>query len=141
MKRGPRAPVILTACADCGVGTLTLGEYYMVKDAVWVQAWAGRRKPWHELPGQQVLCIGCLEERLGRTLMACDFTDAPVNDPAQENISQRMRDRLTAKQVAIDGESIFDLLAARMIENLPPDQREALWLSWERYRDGPKLVE
>jgi hypothetical protein len=30
--------------------------------------------------GQQVLCIGCPEKRIGRTLMARDFTDAPVND-------------------------------------------------------------
>lgn len=27
------------------------------------------------------LCVGCLETRLGRELLALDFTDAPVNDP------------------------------------------------------------
>jgi hypothetical protein len=31
--------------------------------------------------GVEVLCIGCLERRLGRTLCASDFTNAPINDP------------------------------------------------------------
>jgi hypothetical protein len=91
-------PVVQSACADCGVGTFTLGEWYAVKDEVWAQAWAGRLKPWHALPGQQILCIGCLEARIGRTLMACDFTDAPINDltdPHWSNLmSDRMRDRV-----------------------------------------------
>ena len=95
--RQPRdAPRILSRCADCGVGTLTLGEYYMVLDHVWEQAWAGRRKPWHgKVPGQEILCIGCLEQRIGRTLTAGDFTDAPVNDPTYSDISDRFLDRLT----------------------------------------------
>jgi hypothetical protein len=34
----------------------------MVHDRVWEQAWAGRRKPHHsKVPGQEILCIGCLE--------------------------------------------------------------------------------
>ena len=53
---------------------------------------------WQVLPGRQVLCISCLEKRLGRTLMACDFTDASVNDPNKGNISQRMRARLTSTE-------------------------------------------
>jgi hypothetical protein len=44
----PVAPQILTRCADCEVGTHTIGEYYMVKDAVWRQAWVGRRRWWHD---------------------------------------------------------------------------------------------
>jgi hypothetical protein len=91
-------PLIVSACADCGLGTVRLGEWYMVRDDVWEQAWRGRRKPWQVLPGQQVLCISCLEKRLGRTLMACDFTDASVNDPNKGNISQRMGARLTSTE-------------------------------------------
>jgi hypothetical protein len=45
-------PAILSRCADCGLGTITAGEWYMVNDDVWMQAWAGRLKPWHALPGQ-----------------------------------------------------------------------------------------
>ena len=85
-------PVVISACADCGVGTFTLDEWYIVKDPIWSQAWAGRLKPWHALRGQQILCIGCLEARIGRTLMACDFTDAPVNDPDRFVMSERLRE-------------------------------------------------
>jgi hypothetical protein len=99
-------PAIISACADCGVGTFTLGEYYMVKDEIWTHAWAGRLKPWHALPGQQVLCIGCLETRIGRTLMACDFTSAPVNDPADSTMSERLRERIRAK--ACEGTPVSD---------------------------------
>jgi hypothetical protein len=87
-------PVVLGRCADCDVGTRSINEYYMVHDHVWEQAWAGRLKSWHELDGQQVLCIGCLEKRLGRKLTRYDFTDAPVNDRTQSFISRRMRNRL-----------------------------------------------
>jgi len=52
---------------------------------------AGRRKNWHRLaPGQEILCIGCLEHRIGRTLVANDFTYAPMP------LSARLRDRLCA---------------------------------------------
>jgi hypothetical protein len=89
-----RAPHILGCCTDCGVGTMAPGEYYMVADSVWEQAWAGRRKTWHSLPGQEYLCIGCPEQRIGRTLTGADFTDAPVNDPFQDDISERLRNCL-----------------------------------------------
>jgi hypothetical protein len=51
-------PVVLGRCADCDIGTYTIGEWYMVRDEIWEAAWAGRRKPWHRIPGQEVLCIG-----------------------------------------------------------------------------------
>jgi hypothetical protein len=70
VDRRPNCPVVRSRCADCEVGTITIGEWYMVKDKVWAQAWAGRRKPWHRIPGQEVLCIGCLEKRLGPFLSA-----------------------------------------------------------------------
>jgi hypothetical protein len=97
-------PVVVSACADCGVGTHTIGEWYMVKDDVWDQAWRGRRKSWSgKAPGQEVLCIGCLEARLGRTLTAGDFTNAMINDPRKNNMSKRLRDRLTRRRRASAG--------------------------------------
>jgi hypothetical protein len=86
-------------CADCGIGTLTANEWYMVKDEIWMLAWIGRRKPWHDLPGQQILCIGCLEQRIGRTLTSCDFTDVPVNRLDLEH-SERLQNRLTSAKSA-----------------------------------------
>jgi hypothetical protein len=89
-------PLIVSACADCGIGTIGVGEWYMVHEHVWEEAWRGRRKSWQRLPGQTVLCIGCLEKRLGRTLRASDFSAVPINDPLKWNASDRMRDRLSA---------------------------------------------
>jgi hypothetical protein len=83
-------PVITTACADCGVDTIAIREFYMVTDETWALAWPG---PIKLMPGQQILCIGCLEQRSGRTLTACDFTAVPLNDLADN--SARLRDRLT----------------------------------------------
>jgi hypothetical protein len=88
-------PTIVTRCCDCGLGTNVAREWYMVKPKVWKEAWAGRRKPWHELPGQSVLCIGCLEQRIGRTLCADDFADTVLHD-REGDISGRMRQRLAA---------------------------------------------
>jgi hypothetical protein len=89
-------PQVVSACADCGIGTIAAGEWYMVNDHVWRLVW-WERKTWQALPGQQILCIGCLERRLGRTLRADDFIpDIPVNDPNKPNISARLRERLLA---------------------------------------------
>jgi hypothetical protein len=87
-------PVVTTSCVDCGIGTITTEEWYMVKDEVWEQVWCGRRKSWHQMPGTEILCIGCLEQRLGRTLTATDFADAPINDPNEIRMSKRLRERL-----------------------------------------------
>ena len=42
-----------------------------------------------------MLCIGCLEIRLGRTLTSEDFTDASINRPYR-NMSKRLASRLAA---------------------------------------------
>jgi hypothetical protein len=96
----PVAPQIRTRCADCEVGTHTINEYYMVKDAVWRRAWVGRRQWWHDRLGLDMLCIGCLERRLGRTLAQRDFIDCPVNTDGEEfpNKSARLRDRMNASR-------------------------------------------
>ena len=77
-------------CVDCGVDTFVIGEWYMVQNALWKQAWEGRPRPRRE-----ILCIGCFEQRIGRWLVASDFQAAPLNDPADPAISPLMRDRLT----------------------------------------------
>ena len=73
-------------CAACGVNTLHINEYYMVTDEVWEAAWPGKRG---------MLCIGCLENRLGRELTAKDFTDAPINR-GYFKYSERLAARLAA---------------------------------------------
>jgi hypothetical protein len=132
-EEGPYSPdnciwAVPLACADCGVSTVWLNEWYIVHNDVWEQAWAGHRKPQQpprtssvtagrlreftardgrvyqvasspSATSGEILCIGCLEQRIGRTLMASDFTDAPVNDPNYPRygrMSERMRHRLSA---------------------------------------------
>lgn len=73
-------------CLDCGVNTHPLtedgiNEYYMVYDYIW---------PIGKQDG--MLCIDCLEKRIGRKLVPGDFTKAPVN--AGFNKSERLLDRL-----------------------------------------------
>ena len=65
----------LALCHDCGTDTPPFdgpgrAESYMVHDHVWAAA------------GLQsgLLCIGCLEQRLGRQLTAADSTYCPMND-------------------------------------------------------------
>lgn len=52
----------------------------MVGDDVWFAATGHPGWPWPGDP-DDILCIGCLEKRLGRSLTAADFTDVPANIP------------------------------------------------------------
>lgn len=74
-------------CVDCTYDTNELGEYYMVQDEVWMQA---------QLDATDgMLCIGCLEQRIGRRLKPADFIDAPINLPAfHSEKSRRLSERL-----------------------------------------------
>ena len=103
MTSNKQWPLCITNCCDCGAGTFTIDEWYMVNDDVWEQAWSGCRKPHHELLGQEILCIGCLEKRIGRTLCRTDFIDVPVNDPNEYQHSDRLRDRFVRKPPTATG--------------------------------------
>lgn len=75
------------ACIDCAACTNCNGEYYMVNDEVWLEA---------NPKGRGMLCIGCLEDRLGRLLTKDDFNgDAPVNSMWLTVGSTRLKNRLT----------------------------------------------
>lgn len=71
-------------CVDCGVSTFN-GQYYMVFDRIWAEA--GMEKG--------MLCILCLETRLGRLLTRADFTSAPVNYMFFSKNIERFPDGLT----------------------------------------------
>lgn len=77
-------------CKDCGVDTGAIDEYYMVLDAVWIEAGGGK-------PHRGLLCIGCLEKRLGRQLRAYDFLDCPLNHMTK--MSARLRSRVGGRYV------------------------------------------
>jgi hypothetical protein len=80
---------LASRCLDCRTETtFTKGneEYYMIHNELWLKA-----NP--QVNG--MLCIGCLESRLGRTITSEDFTDAPINQPCRIN-SKRLASRLAA---------------------------------------------
>lgn len=52
-------------CLDCGIDTYVIGEYpYHLRDELWHAVVPG---------GRGMLCLGCLEVRLGRPLRQKDF--------------------------------------------------------------------
>ncbi len=71
-----RAELANWRCHDCKVWTDY--EYYMVEHHLWQQAAEGT----HE---DAMLCIGCFEHRLGRSLKPLDFLDAPINASSAAN--------------------------------------------------------
>lgn len=76
------------ACVKCRFDTLNNHEYYMLKDEVWLIANDGSYKG--------MLCIGCVEQTIGRRLNKNDFTSAPVNGYMFFSLkSPRLADRLT----------------------------------------------
>lgn len=75
-------------CEGCGNDTGKLKEFYFVHTDLWLRA----------MPTVNgMLCIGCLEDRLGRKLLAADFTDASINSLRHgSGKSERLVARLTA---------------------------------------------
>jgi hypothetical protein len=76
-------------CMGCGLDTNAIGEYYMVADQLWAQA----ASAFASIDDRGMLCIGCLEQAIGRTLLQTDFKNVPLNYmwPGQ---SARLRKRL-----------------------------------------------
>lgn len=71
-------------CMDCQMDTNQAQQYYMLKMSVWYRIN-------QEIDG--MLCIECVEKRLGRKLVASDFTNAPVN-ASQAEFCKILADRL-----------------------------------------------
>ena len=88
-------------CADCSVNTLEINEYYSVHNNLWKEAIKIEpilnEKERKKNGKWTMLCIGCLEQRLGRELTCEDFRkDASVNwsngeDEAIKNLNVKMR--------------------------------------------------
>ena len=73
-----------------------LGEWYMLEDSIWQQA--TRSAPAHHL------CVGCLEERLGRRLIPDDFNlAAPANATREEHLPDHLRAALAPVTRAMSG--------------------------------------
>lgn len=74
-------------CLDCGQDTGKMREYYFVHTELWLTVVSSAKG---------MLCVGCLEKRLGRELTAADFTGAYINRPGYApGHSMRLLSRLT----------------------------------------------
>lgn len=71
-------------CVDCG--RCTKLEHYFVNTHVWFVL-AG-------MPENGMLCIDCLEARIGRQLASLDFTDAHINNPKTNAMTDKLRNRI-----------------------------------------------
>lgn len=75
-------------CVDCNVDTTKIGEYYIVHDSVW---------PIGSHDG--MLCVECVEDRIGRRLRWRDFTQCYVNRDRFTARSDRLRTRMTRSSI------------------------------------------
>lgn len=96
-------------CHDCASATAPLDghdEWYTVHDALWYEAGA---QP------DSILCIGCLENRLGRRLRHTDFVPAALNNPGYGHHSARLQHRLrpTPSSTSEDDDAHTPIHAAR----------------------------
>lgn len=73
-------------CVDCPRDTKH--EHYFVNNEVWF----GLAK----MPECGMLCVQCLEKRIGRKLRADDFTNAHINDPKKNMMTDLLRSRILA---------------------------------------------
>lgn len=76
------------SCMDCGVDTQEIEEYYTLHNRIWYSIT-------QRTCGRGMLCLGCVEHRLGRSLTRDDFQDGvPINEgfwPRSERFIDRMK--------------------------------------------------
>lgn len=71
-------------CVDCGRNTKL--EHYFVNEDVWFVL--------AKMPEQGMLCVNCIEKRIGRQLTSSDFTQAHINNPRTNAMTNQLRSRI-----------------------------------------------
>jgi hypothetical protein len=56
-------------CVDCGKNTFQTDDYYMVTHELWQKYGVG----------EGMLCVGCIEKRIGHKLTREDLLNCPLN--------------------------------------------------------------
>lgn len=84
MRSSKCEDIEMFGCKDCGICTLCINEYYMVTDEVWEAAGLDKG----------MVCIACLEARIGKTLTGNDFADCPLNIDPDFARSNKLASRL-----------------------------------------------
>ncbi len=75
-------------CLDCRIDTGRIHEHYFVNTDLWLSVVGSKTG---------MLCISCLEGRLGRKLVASDFPNVTINNPRFESKSARLMNRMKNK--------------------------------------------
>lgn len=94
-------------CKDCDINTSDIDEYYTLWNELWWKV-TGHYKKFNEIKfydfcnsrEDYMLCIGCVENRLGRKLKPKDFPSNPLNKQNKKgypNSSARLYKRITGK--------------------------------------------
>jgi len=81
-------------CVDCGIDTWDSGHFYMVEDHVWELA--------RTRNDNEMLCMVCLERRIGRYLKWIDFPIVPLNQHFMNNIQRHLDDKYIQAEERID---------------------------------------
>ena len=75
-------------CMDCSIDTGKAGEHYMLLDEIWNQVCSSPLG---------MLCVRCLERRLGRRLTKNDFNNSYINSMNFAPKSAVLSSRLTGE--------------------------------------------
>ncbi len=100
-------------CLDCGVNTGPTQEYFMLRHALWRRLLARRDRG-------GMLCLRCVELRLGRGLCRADFLPIPANQgqaPVCDALAIRLEATVPAKLSARPGEKVARSRANRSRAN------------------------
>jgi hypothetical protein len=100
-------------CLDCGMNTGPTQEYFMLRHELWRRLVARRDRG-------GMLCLRCVELRLGRGLCGRDFLQIPANVTQArvcEALAQRLAAEVPAKLKANEGEKIAKSRANRSRAN------------------------
>lgn len=86
-------------CAGCDADVYEIGEFaYMLHNAVWREAVEYGSQMNANVDRYSMLCVGCLEQYLGRKLRESDFNSVvPLNAPDMTRVygrSARLIDRM-----------------------------------------------
>ena len=72
-------------CLDCKIDTGKIREHYFIETELWLSVVGSK---------SGMLCVSCLEKRLGRKLSPADFPQVHINNPKLYGMSARLLDRL-----------------------------------------------
>ncbi|MGB3545192.1 hypothetical protein [Rubrivirga sp.] len=107
------------SCDRCAASTRT--EYYMIEDDLWAAAAPN---------DERALCLGCVEDAIGRRLTPNDFQDAPVNRwPVMKPDARQRSHLLGVPGFVLSDADIPRSWSPRFLDRLGLGRRYAYWIN------------